>query len=87
MASSLDAERAALQLDRKLRMKSWYVSVGVGDTDEGVALFLYVKSKRHREIAQLGDRWLGFKLVVQAIGSIRPAAASHHLTNLPDARC
>ena len=76
-----------MQLDQKLRMKPWYISVGVGDTDEGAALFLYVKSKRHREIAQLGDSWLGFKLVVQPVGSIRPATASHDLVNSPDARC
>jgi hypothetical protein len=77
MASNLDAERAAAQLDQKLRMKPWYVSVGVGDTDGGVALFLYVKSKRHRDILELGNSWLGYKLIVEPVGSIRPATASH----------
>jgi hypothetical protein len=87
MASNLDAERAAAQLDQKLRMKPWYISVGVGDTDEGVALFLYVKSKRHRDVIGLGNNWRGFRLIVQPVGSIRPAAVSQESADSLDARC
>jgi hypothetical protein len=86
MASNPDAERAAAELDQKLRMKPWYISVGVGDTDKGVALFLYVKSKRHRDIIGLGNNWRGFRLIVQPVGSIRPATASQESPDLPDAR-
>jgi hypothetical protein len=73
MESNADLERAASRLDLKLRMKPWYISVGVGETEEGAAIFLYVKSKRHREISDLGNRWLGHRLIVKPVGSIRPA--------------
>lgn len=75
MESKIVPEQAAARLDQKLRMKPWYISVGVGETDEGAAIFLYVKSARHREIADLGKRWLGHRLIIKPIGSIRPAAA------------
>lgn len=74
--SDISIEEASRRLNDHLRLKSWYLSVGVGETDEGDAIFLYVKTKRHRDISKLGKRWMGFSLIVEAVGSIRPASSS-----------
>lgn len=66
-------ESAADLLDKKLRPYPWYVSTGVGDTTDGAALFVYVKTARRRELASLADGWMGYKVVIRPVGSIRPA--------------
>ena len=74
--SRIAIEEAASQLDRKLRSKSWYISVGVGETERGAnAIFLYVKNSKHRELANFDKVWMGYQLVIEPVGSIRPAAA------------
>jgi hypothetical protein len=72
--SRVTAEVAAFELDRKLRSKSWYISVGVGQTERGAdAIFLYVKNSHHRELVDMDKVWMGYQLVIESIGSIKPA--------------
>jgi hypothetical protein len=73
MASRTTAEEASLALDRRLRQYPWYLSTGVGDIGHGPVLFLYVKAIRRRELEFLDDGWMGYKVLVKPIGSIRPA--------------
>ena len=78
----MTAEQAAKRLDERLRQYPWYMSIGVGDTADGEALFVYVKSIRHPELKALRDGWMGYRVEVRAVGSIR---ASGHETKRLDA--
>jgi hypothetical protein len=73
-------EDAARLLDSKLRPHQWYLSIGVGNNESGrPALFLYVKSTRHKELKSLTNRWMGYEVIVRPVGSIRPAANQHEV--------
>jgi hypothetical protein len=65
------ADQAANQLEQRLKSFPWFISVGVGSIDDGDAIFLYVKSLRHRELRRLGNRWMGYPTVIRATGTIR----------------
>jgi hypothetical protein len=67
-------EDAARALDERLRPYPWYLSIGVGNTDRGVALFVYVKAVRRRELHFLSRGWMGYPVFVRAVGSIKPTA-------------
>lgn len=70
-------EEAANQLDRKLRPYKWYISTGVGETGrDDPALFVYVTTAKPRELSRLADGWMGYKVIVSSVGSVRPARAS-----------
>ena len=75
--SEISIEEASRRLSNLLRPQPWYVSVGVGETDEGEVIFLYVTTKRHRELSKLGKNWMGFPLVVEAVGAVRPVQYQH----------
>jgi len=69
----MSPEAAANLLDAELRPYSWYLSIGIGTNEDGQPLlFVYAKTGRHRELAKLRSGWLGYKVVVRPIGSIRP---------------
>jgi hypothetical protein len=69
------SELAAKELDARLRENAWYLSTGVGETRDGKpALYVYVKTARHRELTQLRC-WMGFPVMIRAIGSIKPLTA------------
>lgn len=70
----MNPEEAARRLDAELRRHSWYSSVGTGRTPEGPALFLYVKTGKHRELSRLGDEWMGYRLIIRPVGRIRAVA-------------
>jgi hypothetical protein len=72
----MNAEIAADRLDQTLRGRPWYMSVGVGSTAEGEAIFVYVKSLRHRELSRLQDGWMGFPVKVRAIGTVSAGAVA-----------
>ena len=58
-----------------LRPYPWYISVGVGDTDDAEpALFVFVKSGRHRKLNAVSQGWCGFKVIVEVTGAMRPLA-------------
>jgi hypothetical protein len=67
----MTAEHAAKRLDEQLRHYPWYMSVGVGATPEGEAIFVYVKSAKHPELKSLSTGWMGYRVLVRAVGSIR----------------
>jgi hypothetical protein len=69
-------EAAAGHLDRKLRPYKWYQACGVGNTASGPTIFVYVKSDRHKELRELGDSWMGYRLVVRRTGPVRALAAA-----------
>jgi hypothetical protein len=73
--SSISPEKAAELLDRELRQYPWYTSIGVGDTEEGTALFLYVTSGRHKELSRVADGWMGYPVIIRPIGRVRPICA------------
>jgi hypothetical protein len=64
-------DQAASLLDKHLRKFPWYLSTGVGRTIEGDALFVYVKSAKHRELNSITPSWQGYRVVVRPVGSIR----------------
>ena len=75
MDMASDVEGTALALDARLRDRPWYSSVGVGETDRGLTIFVYVRSARHRELTTLTrDGADGFPVIVRATGSIRALA-------------
>jgi hypothetical protein len=68
-------EQAARSLDKELRPYPWYIAVGVGNADDGQpALFLYVKSGKHRKLNAVSRGWYGFKVIVEVTGAMRPLA-------------
>jgi hypothetical protein len=67
----MTADQAANQLDQRLRGHPWYMSVGIGETAEGPTIFVYVRSSRHPELGALRDGWMGYKVLVRAVGSVR----------------
>jgi hypothetical protein len=68
-------EQAAQSLDKELRPYPWYIAVGVGNPDDGQpALFLYVKSGKHRKLSAVSQGWRGFKVVVEVTGAMHPLA-------------
>lgn len=72
--SRLDIEAAAKELNRRYRSSSWFISVGVGQTERGSsAIYLYVKSRRHRELNEFDKVWMGYQLIIEVVGSIKPA--------------
>jgi hypothetical protein len=67
----MTAEKAAGQLDKHLRRYPWYMSTGIGETTEGLTLFVYVRSSRHPELGMLKEGWMGYKVMIRAVGSVR----------------
>jgi hypothetical protein len=69
-------EVAARLLDAEFRSYPWYLSVGVGNTADGQpVLFVYTKASRRRELAKLASGWMGYKVIVRPVGTIRPLNA------------
>jgi len=69
----MSPDLAAKALDRELRPYPWYIAVGVGNADDDQpALFLYVKSGRHRKLKEVSRGWCGFKVIVEVTGAMRP---------------
>ncbi len=67
-------DEAAQCLDAELRPNAWYSSIGVGDTDEGPALFVYVRTGRHRALSRLNQGWMGYKVIIRPVGRIQAIA-------------
>jgi hypothetical protein len=66
-------DQAAHLLDSELRQYPWYLSIGVRNTEDGQPiLFVYTKTKRHRELSRFASGWMGYKVLIRPIGSIRP---------------
>jgi hypothetical protein len=73
MVYEMTPEQAAQSLDEELRPYPWYVAVGVGNTDDAQpALFLYVKSGKHRKLNAVSRGWRGFNVIVEVTGAMRP---------------
>jgi hypothetical protein len=51
------------------------MSIGVGNTEDGTALFLYVTSAKHRELSRVADGWMGYQVIVRPVGRVRPVCA------------
>jgi hypothetical protein len=64
-------DEAARQLDAELRKYNWYLTLGTGRTEEGPAIFVYTKSGRHRRLHELSRGWMGYKVIISPIGSIK----------------
>ena len=84
MESKLSLNQAAKDLESLLRPFRWFISVGVGTFDNSEALFVYVKSRNHPELASLEKGWKGFRVLVRAVGAVRPLGSkkSHQLSAL-----
>jgi len=67
----MTAEHAAESLDKLLRKHPWYISIGVGQTERGECLFIYVKSARHRELSSIRDGWMGYPVSIHPVGTVR----------------
>jgi hypothetical protein len=76
MGSKMRPEDAARALDQELRRHPWYISTGVGEIERGPALFVYVKSARHKELQNLSGGWMGFQVLIRPVGLIRPVLGS-----------
>jgi hypothetical protein len=74
MVESNRPEEAARALDEKLRPFPWYISIGIGNTERGVALFVYVKTAHRKELQFLSHGWMGYPVLIRPVGSIRPTA-------------
>lgn len=71
----MSAERAAERLSSHLRKYPWFLSVGVGENESGVVLYVYVKSKKHIELERLGKKWEDYDIIIRGVGTIRPVAS------------
>ncbi len=69
--SEEDVERAASDLDDKLRSEPWFISTGVGETKSGFTIFVYAKNQSGPKKYKLHLGWMGIPVVVRAIGRIR----------------
>jgi hypothetical protein len=74
MAYDFSPEEAARRLDAELRPHSWYTSTGVGTTTDGPVLFVYVRTGNHRQLSKLGNKWMGYPLLVRTVGRVRAVA-------------
>lgn len=75
MASRILPEEAARRLDQELRGRPWYLTTGVGESDDGHVLFVYVKRISKRDSEALEQGWLGYPVIVEAMGGIRAIAS------------
>lgn len=71
----MSPDEAAQELDKQLRRYPWYLSTGVGETEDGNALFIYVKSRNHPELKKVKKGWRGYPVLIRAVGTIRPVAS------------
>lgn len=71
----MSPEEAARKLDLELRRFRWFLSVGVGETHDGPALFVYVRSKNHPELERFSEGWHGHKVLIRSVGAVRPVGA------------
>ena len=83
MGSRVTVERAAAALDAELRALPWYISVGVGTLAEGPALFVYVKSERHKELTRIAKGWQGYPVFVRRTGPIRALGSARSQSGFP----
>ena len=74
MGLKMSPDEAAQELDKQLRIYSWYLSTGVGRTEDGAALFVYVKSRNHPELKSVKKGWRGYTVLIRAVGTIHPVA-------------
>jgi hypothetical protein len=72
----MTVERAAKYLDERLRKHPWYISVGLGSGPKGDTIFVYVRSPKHKELTALREGWLGYPVIVRAVGSVRASVSS-----------
>lgn len=68
------ADVAARSLDDEFRGQSWYLSTGVGETEDGAFLVVYTNSSRNPAHKIFKDGWQGFHVVVQSMGRVRALA-------------
>lgn len=78
----MSPEEAAKSLDTALRSNPWYISVGVGATIKGPALFVYVRSSRDFGVSTIQKLWMGYEVIVRPVGSVRTVET----TELPRSR-
>ena len=72
----LSPDEAAKELDAKFRKFKWYIGVGIGASNEGDVLFVYVKSDRHQELREIEKGWRNYNVAIRAVGDVRPVLAS-----------
>lgn len=70
----MDVERAAQELDYKLRIHPWYLCTGIGQTAQRPTLFVYVKLARGSSFPRIQKDWRGFNVVVRRAQGLRAGA-------------
>ena len=71
----MTVEQATTSLDATLRPYPWYLSSGVGQTEKGPSIFVYVKSARAHGVSSIAKMWEGYPVIVRPVGVVRPAEA------------
>ena len=76
----MNVESAAALLDERLRPFAWYISTGIGETADGAVLFVYVKARKPRLLADLDDGWNGYRVQVRVLGTVHSVEGRVGLT-------
>jgi hypothetical protein len=71
MAYSQTIDQAAKELDSTLRGFPWYVSTGIGASDFGQTIFVYVTSARSPGVSRIQKHWMGFPVKITPVGKVR----------------
>lgn len=79
----MNVEEAANELYVSIRDRAWLVSVGVGSTLQGPAIFVYVKSATAPGVSSIAKTWRGYDVIVRATGSVRPLDSTFQSTRNP----
>ena len=63
---------AAESLQTKMQGKPWLTAVGTGKDHGNEAIFVYVSSLKHAELAQLNGGWYNYPVIIRKMGPPRP---------------
>ena len=74
--SDLTVHDATERLFETLSHRPWFVSIGRGTVDGRDAIYLYVKTIRHKELDDLKKHgYHGVPVIVEKSGEFRPATS------------
>lgn len=70
-------QEAAESLQNRLEKHDWLTAVAVGEINDRPAIYVYLKyAVKSAELDSLKrDGWMGYQVIVERVGTVRPAVA------------
>ncbi len=69
--ATMTVQDVTSKLFNELSSRPWFVSIGVGESQAGAVIYVYVKTLRHKELEELRSGYEGYPVVVERTGLVK----------------